>query len=268
MWKNIKSAFSVWDVLRNTSSSTLLRQSQMPVSLAIIASENTFERLLIRLGSPDRAIRLDSEQQIPEADGQILLDGEKLFAMNDSDFELSLARIALRHADRRIALAIAVPAFRRSVADQVSHEWALKNAKTAALSALPGVIPLTDWLSPVTSAGDLYILTKNQILLLLEVAACYGRPFDPKARIKELLPVVGGAFGWRAIARELIGLVPGGVGVAVKAGVAYAGTFTVGRAAAYYYSGGGQKMSDKQLGQVYRGAFTNALNRAKSLLTR
>jgi len=42
----------------------------------------------------------------------------------------------------------------------------------------------------------------------------------------------------RTLARELVGLVPGGVGMGLKAMVAYAGTFAAGRAAVFYYQVG------------------------------
>ena len=268
MWKNIKSAFSIWNVLRGTRSNDLDRQVSMPISLVVIGDETMFEGLVNRLGARAKVSRSEPGGEIADGDGQILLDARKLLSISESDFEDTLGKIAIRHAERRIALAAAFPAFRSQVVNQISHEWALKNAKLAAISALPGIIPLTDWLMPVTSAGDLYLLTKNQILLLLEVAACYGRPANPSARIKELLPVVGGAFGWRAVARELIGLVPGGVGVAVKSAVAYAGTYTVGRAAAYFYAGNGRKMNDLQMGNVLKGAITEAVRRGKAMLSR
>jgi hypothetical protein len=41
--------------------------------------------------------------------------------------------------------------------------------------------------------------------------------------------MVAGAFGWRALARELVGKVPFGGGLIPKAGIAWAGTFVVGK---------------------------------------
>jgi len=238
MLKNIKGAFSLWNLVRGTATRELQRAAALPVSLLIIADESLYNELTDRLGGANHCTRIDRGATFPEGvEGQIIIDGDRLHITTDSDFDAALSKIAVRHADRRIALAAAVPAFRKPVVNLLSQERAYENAKFAAISALPGVIPLTDWLLPATAVGDLYVLTKNQILLLLEVAACYGKPPDIKARLQELLPVVGSAFGWRAVARELIGLVPGGVGVVVKAGVAYVGTYSVGKGASLYYSG-------------------------------
>jgi uncharacterized protein (DUF697 family) len=75
-------------------------------------------------------------------------------------------------------------------------------------------------------------------MMVLRLAAAFGRTPEPRARMREIAPVIGTAFGWRALARELVGLVPGGVGMALKASIAYAGTFATGRAAVFYYQMG------------------------------
>src|SRR5436309_1581183 len=64
----------------------------------------------------------------------------------------------------------------------------------------------------------------------------------PRARLREIMPVVGTALGWRALARvlmrELAGFIPSGAGLAIRASIAYTGTFAAGRAAVFYYSVG------------------------------
>ena len=85
--------------------------------------------------------------------------------------------------------------------------------------------------------ADMPIMTLNQAKMLLQIAAAYGEPLDIH-RVKELAAVVGGAFACRTAARQLTGLVPA-LGWAVKAGIGYAGTFAMGRAAIEYFEGGG-----------------------------
>ena len=268
MLKKIKSAFSLWNIVRGADTSSLVRLAALPVSLAVIGEQASFEQLCSRLGSAADAVRIHHGQPIEDREGQIILDAVKLIDLSSADFNRALSAIVIRHAERRIALAAKFPAFRVPVANMLSHERAVENARTAAISALPGVIPLTDWLLPAAAAGDIYVLTNNQILLLLEVATCYGRSPDAKARIKELLPVIGSAFGWRAVARELLGVVPGGVGGAGKAVVAYAGTYSIGRAASYYYSGGTAAVTKEKLRSIYRAALADGIVRAKEFLAR
>jgi len=52
----------------------------------------------------------------------------------------------------------------------------------------------------------------------------------------EIAGVIAGAFGWRAIARQLIGKIPFGGGLIAKAAVAYAGTRVVGLSLERLYS--------------------------------
>ena len=46
---------------------------------------------------------------------------------------------------------------------------------------------------------------------------------------------MAGAFGWRTVARELVGKIPMGGGILPKAGIAYAGTYVVGASLERYY---------------------------------
>src|SRR5439155_23280536 len=54
----------------------------------------------------------------------------------------------------------------------------------------------------------------------------------------ELLPTVGSGVGWRAIARQVVGLVPAGVGAAMRGSIAFTGTRIVGKAAQHYFRSG------------------------------
>ena len=89
---------------------------------------------------------------------------------------------------------------------------------------------------------DFPVLTINQLRLVLRLAAAYGQQLDAQ-RLPEILGVVGTALGFRAVARQALGVVPV-AGWAVKGGVAYTGTRAVGEAAIRYFearaaSGGG-----------------------------
>ncbi|HZO98291.1 MAG TPA: hypothetical protein VFB42_13065 [Gaiellaceae bacterium] len=153
-------------------------------------------------------------------------EGESLPYVLDTDLvvvrpgeALPVERVARRLAaalgDRGTALAARLPLLRGPVVDVLVETCARRNALVAAAVFAPGV--------------DLPVLTLNQVRLVLRIALAHGREVD-RERLPEVLAVVGAGFGLRAVARELLALVPG-AGLAAKAAVAYAGTRALGEAA-------------------------------------
>jgi len=63
----------------------------------------------------------------------------------------------------------------------------------------------------------------------------------------------------------LIGLVPGGIGIVVKGAVAFAGTYTVGRAASIYYSTG-HTLKPSRLKELYQDAYRSVLGQVRQLV--
>jgi uncharacterized protein (DUF697 family) len=78
--------------------------------------------------------------------------------------------------------------------------------------------------------ADLPVLALNQVRMLLRIEQAYGLEVDLRERAPELLATVGAGLGLRAVARQLLGVVPV-AGWAVKGAVAYAGTRALGEAA-------------------------------------
>jgi hypothetical protein len=77
-------------------------------------------------------------------------------------------------------------------------------------------------------SSDTAFLTMNQIRMAFQLAAVSDRPIGYREQKSEVASIIAGAFGWRALARELVGKVPFGGGLIPKAGIAYAATFAVG----------------------------------------
>ncbi len=171
--------------------------------------------------------------------------------------------LAEQQAEWLISLGRHLPGLRAALAEHLTSATSAANAQIALISALPGVLPIAEILLPPAAVADIVFLTKNQILLVIKLAALYGEPIDLVARLWEVAPVIGGAFGWRALARELVGVVPGGVGVIAKGSVAYAGTYTVGRAAQIYYAHGNPPSAEERQ-RIYH----EALERARAIVTR
>ncbi len=136
-----------------------------------------------------------------------------------------------------IAVGRRLPALRETVAAKLTRDAALNALKIAGASAVVDHIPLLGIvIGAFASAGDMMAITGIQMMLMLQIGATYGK--DPDlARVWELLPIVGGGLGWRALSRELAGFIPV-AGVFIKAAIAYAGTVVVGEGARVYFQNG------------------------------
>ncbi len=150
-----------------------------------------------------------------------------------------------------VALARRFPIFREPAVEYLIKEASRVNGQIAMVSAIPGIIPIATVILPPAAVADIVLLTKNQIMLLLKIAAALGLSYHTRDRLKEIVPVVAGAMGWRSLAREFVGMVPGGVGVLVKGAIAYAGTYVVGRSA-YWFWTTGEQLSRRQKEKLYR----------------
>jgi uncharacterized protein (DUF697 family) len=123
--------------------------------------------------------------------------------------------------DQAVALAARLPLLREETCRQLIRKTARQNAIVGVLFILPG--------------ADMPVMTLNEAKMVLKIAAAYGESLGTE-RALEILSVIGGGFGLRAIARQALDLVPG-PGWMIKGGVAYSGTRAIGRAAQAYFNG-------------------------------
>ena len=127
--------------------------------------------------------------------------------------------LADRLGDAGAPLAARLPVLRAAVVAELTERASRRNGMLGAAIFVPG--------------ADLPVLTLNQLRLVLRIANAYGQPMDAQ-RLPEILGVIGGGLGFRALARQLLGGVPI-AGWAVKGGIAYAGTRAIGEAARLYF---------------------------------
>ncbi|MBV9356808.1 MAG: hypothetical protein JO023_14940 [Chloroflexi bacterium] len=154
--------------------------------------------------------------------------------------------------DTMLPLARRHPMIRDCVARHLVLDTSRVNAQFAAVSNLPGLIPIVG--SVFESVADLLVLTKNQILLVLKLAGLYGRDVRlGHELIMEVGPVVGGAFVWRTAARTLVSFLPPLLGFVPKTLVAFTGTYIVGEMSSYYFRYG-QEPPAEFVAQVRRDA--------------
>jgi len=130
------------------------------------------------------------------------------------------AAVAARLGDGGTALAARLPLLREPVCEALIERFSRQNGIIGAAFFVPG--------------ADFAVLTLNQIRLVLRLAAAHGIEVD-QSRLPEVLATVGAAFGFRAVARQLLGAIPV-AGWAVKGGIAYAGTRALGEAAHRYFA--------------------------------
>jgi uncharacterized protein (DUF697 family) len=165
-----------------------------------------------------------------------------------------------------IAVGRRLPPLRESVAAQLTRDAANNALKVALASAVVDHIPVLGFvLAPFSSAGDMVAITGIQVMLMLHVEAAYGRDPDMQ-RMWQLLPVIGGGFGWRTLARELAGFMPL-VGIPIKGAIAYAGTIVVGEGVTFFLEHG-RHMTKAQASQLYQRTKNDALRVARELLAR
>ena len=142
--------------------------------------------------------------------------------------------IAERADERAYMWAARLPVLRPAVVEHIIEKFSRQNGILGVAIFIPG--------------ADMPVLTLNQIRMVFRIAAAYGEEID-RDRALEILAVIGTGFGFRAVAREALGFVPG-VGWAIKGGIAYVGTKALGRAAERYFEAGGQARIAEVVGSV------------------
>jgi hypothetical protein len=189
---------------------------------------------VFRASDPEAPDRVDLVLYEPGLDM-----AEDAYPLDLADPHPGLAQIIREHDDLALTLARQVPVFRGPAVDRFIHTTARENALFAIATALPDVIPnlmempwaFGEW------ASDTAFITANQVRMAFQIAAACGREVGFARQKFEILSIGAGAFGWRAIARELVGKIPFGGGLIPKGAIAYAGTFVVGKALERLYAG-------------------------------
>lgn len=220
-----------------------VRDSAMkPVRLGLVAaSQESLGRMETYLVPPHLSTqrRVEALQMIqrgggPECDIEIyessLLRPRHAFSLDLETPEDCLRRILRHHDDLLLPLARQFYPFRKPAAHHVIRSVAKENAVFCLATALPDVVPFLTWVPWAVGefGSDAAFLTMNQIRMAFLLAALSDRTPGYREQRSEIASIVAGAFGWRAIARELVGKIPFGGGLIPKAGIAWAGTFAVG----------------------------------------
>ena len=152
------------------------------------------------------------------------------FSFSPRNPERTVAQIIQQREELGLPLARHLFPFRQPVVDRVILTIAKENALFAMATALPDLMPslLTMPWFIGEFASDTGFLTVNQVRMAFLIAAASDRAVGYREQRGQIGSIIAGAFGWRALARELAGKIPFGAGLIPKAAIAFAGTYVVG----------------------------------------
>jgi hypothetical protein len=162
------------------------------------------------------------------------------FTFFRDDPERTVKEILEAREDLGLALARNFYPFRKPVVDRLITSIARENAVFAVASALPNVIPSffeMPW-AVGEFASDTAFITMNQVRMAFMVAAASDKTVGYNEQLVELMSIAAGAFGWRALARELVGFIPLGGGLIPKGAIAFAATYVLGKGLEHFHGVG------------------------------
>ena len=213
--------------------------------------------LVYRAGAAEAPARVDLvlyDSHLPVPQGS--------YTLYEDAPERTVDEITRDHEEFALPLARQFPCMRKHVIDRIINAVARENGLFAITTALPDVIPslvelpwaFGEW------ASDTAFLTVNQVRMAFLIAAACGKPVGFTHQKLEILSIGAGAFGWRAIARELVGKIPFGGGLIPKGLIAFAGTYMVGKGLERLHHGHAWTAADREL------AYQHGLARGKEAI--
>lgn len=218
--------------------------------------------IIHRIGDPGAPAKFDVE--IVE-DGLPAAPGGFQFSMRDP--ECVIHEILREREDLALALARLLPPFRKAVTRRIVRDVARENAGFSLLTALPDILPSA--LSLPWAAGefasDTTVLTVNQVRMAFLLAAASDRKVGYIEQKAQIASIIAGAFGWRALARQLVAKIPMGGGLIPKVAVAYAGTCVVGIGLERFY-GYGYRLTRAERKEAYHRALEDGRELARVLV--
>ena len=146
-----------------------------------------------------------------------------------------------KHDELGLALSRHFLPFRKTVSEKIISAICNENVMFSIATSLPNIMPsmLSLPFAVGEFASDTAFLTVNQLRMAFLLAGAHDHPIGYRQQKAQVASVIAGAFGWRAIAREVVSKIPFGGGVIGKAGISYAGTWVVGRSLERLYRVGG-----------------------------
>lgn len=162
---------------------------------------------------------------------------EHAFSFDPENPIATVRAILKARQDLSMPLARHIFPFRAPVIDQIIQTVAKENTLFSLATALPDIVPFISLPWAIGEfASDTAFLTMNQIKMAFMIGAASDVAIGYREQKGEVGSILAGAFGFRAIARELVGHIPLGGGLIPKAAVAWSGTVVLGRSMERLYS--------------------------------
>lgn len=269
------------DALANLNPSEVREQARQPVSIELFASTPRIHEEMANYFAPSHEL---SSERYTEVAGLIRRGGDSAtpaviriyeegvpslpgsFVYQRAKPEKVVCDILEKHSELKLALARQFVPFRKPVSDGIVLNVSKENALFSVATSVPALMPIlaVPW-AVGEFASDTAFLTMNQIRMAFMLAAANDRTIGYREQKSEIASLFAGAFGWRAIARELIGVIPMGGGIIPKAGIAFAGTFVMGMSLERLYRIG-YGMTPAERKQAYKEALDRGKDIAANLL--
>ena len=198
-------------------------QSEQPISIGLVAPtaeglwrmERYFcppdlspakraevSRMLYRISASERTRAYDIEIW-----DDSLAVPDHVFTFYPDRPERTVEEVLRRRPDLALPLARYISPFRKPVISQSIGTVARENALFSLATALPDIVPSMLSLPWAIGefASDTAFLTGNQVRLTFLIAAASDREIGYREQKGQIGSIVAGAFGFRALARELVG---------------------------------------------------------------
>ncbi|MBI1358400.1 MAG: hypothetical protein GC160_29035 [Acidobacteria bacterium] len=173
------------------------------------------------------------------------------------------------HEEDALALARWFQPFRGEVCERTIWKVCKENAMFTVATAIPNVIP-TALVLPWAAgefASDTAFLTMNQVRMAFLLAAASDHEIGYAEQKAQIGSIVAAAFGWRSLARELVGKIPAGGGLVSKGLVAFAGTYVVGKSLERFFSVG-RDLTRAERTDYYEDAYTRGRDAVTEIVDR
>ncbi len=271
--KDIRAAYS------NLNPDGVRTQAEREVNIALIADSDfgyaTMERYLApsSLSPEKRGRSLAAIHRVSGTSGAEKFDfalceegidcPENGFRFDRGNPDQTVCNALDAHQDIELALARTFYPFRDPVVSRIIQRISRENAMFTLMTALPNVIPNLIELPWAIGefATDTAFLTINQIRMAFLISAASDNEIGYTDQKGEIATIIASAFGWRAIARELVGKIPLGGGLIPKGVVSFAGTYAVGRSLdKFHQTGYGMSRAE------HREAYANALEKGRGVV--